>query len=296
MKQRTERQTPSRHLSFSQRYGHAPLPKVMELGELSSELRLALSNKFYEVLNGEKIGSSLLDTLQACVVRILGRFSQIPGSRVSKRLYKHVEYFESIFMQDTFNRVLDLCEIIINELDRPTEKKYHFSESVKELFNIHQAAYWLDTSQRPYQFMPCANPEQGIATQEAIKTLRDGGMDGAVIHLREAAEHINIGQYADSVKDSILAVESVARKIDPQASSTLTPALRSLEKAGILTHPALKSGFEKLYGYASDKEGIRHAIVFKKDADVGQDEALYMFGSCASFAAYLVHKNRKLQG
>ncbi len=290
----------------------------MQLEELSSELRWALSNKVYEVLQGGTLGIGLVNTLQKCIVRVLGKFSQIPGSQVPKRFSEHVKYFESIFMEADFNRVLDLCEIMMDEFDNRTENSYKLSASIKDLFIIHQAAYWLDTSQRPYQFMPCANPEQGAATQEAIKTLRDAGMDGTATHLREAAEHINIGQYADSVKDSILAVESVARKIDPQANTTLTPALRSLENAGILTHPALKAGFEKLYGYASDEEGIRHAIVFKENAEVGQDdasdeegirhaivfkenaevgqdEALYMFGACASFAAYLVHKNRKLQ-
>lgn len=292
----TERTTSSQYLSFSQRNGYEPLPRAMELEELSSELRLALNNKFYEVLQEGKLDRFYKREIQNWIVRILGKFAQKPGGRVSTRFAEHVKFFESTFLDADFNRVLDLCEIMMDECNEHIEPIFHISESIVELFEVHQAAYLLDTSQRPYQFMPCASPEQANAIQEAIKTLRDGGMDGAVTHLREAAEHIDIRQYADSVKDSILAVESVARKIDPRANSTLATALNSLEKAGILTHPALKAGFEKLYGYTSDEGGIRHAIVFGDSAEVGQDEALYMFGACASFAAYLVRKNRKFQG
>ena len=59
-------------------------------------------------------------------------------------------------------------------------------------------------------------------------------MVGAAEHLRQATEHINEQKYADSIADSINAVESVARKIDPKASNTLGQALDSLEKGGLL--------------------------------------------------------------
>ena len=118
-------------------------------------------------------------------------------------------------------------------------------------------------------------------------------MDGAATHLRQAAEHINARQYADSVADSIHAVESVARKVAPKASRTLGPALDSLEKAGMLKHPAFKEAFKNLYGYTNDEQGIRHALIDRGDADVGQDEAVFMFGACASFAAYLTNRHRQ---
>ena len=91
----------------------------------------------------------------------------------------------------------------------------------------------------------------------------------------------------------IHAVESVARVIDPKASKKLSLALDSLETAGLLNHPALKKAFNNLYGYTSDEEGIRHALLKRDAADVGLDEAVFMFGTCASFAAYLVNKHQK---
>ena len=40
------------------------------------------------------------------------------------------------------------------------------------------------------------------------------------------------------------------------------------------------------------QEGIRHARVYKDVTEVGADEALFFFGACASFAAYLTQKHR----
>ena len=118
-------------------------------------------------------------------------------------------------------------------------------------------------------------------------------MDGADTHLRQAAEHLNARRFADSVRESIHAVESVARMVDPKAERTLGPALDSLERAGVIQHKALKQAFSRLYGYTNDAQGIRHSLLDKDSPDVDLDEAMFMFGACASFAAYLASKHRK---
>ena len=90
------------------------------------------------------------------------------------------------------------------------------------------------------------------------------------------------------------AVESVARTIDPKASKTLRPAIRSLEAKGVLKHPAFQEACIKLYKYTSDESGIRHALLDERAADVDLDDAVFMFGACASFAAYLVNRHKQL--
>ncbi len=131
--------------------------------------------------------------------------------------------------------------------------------------------------------------------KQAIKTLRERGMEGATTHLRQAAEHIEAQQYGDSIADSIHAVESAARVITQKANAPLGQALDSLEKAGLLNHPALKEAFKNLYGYASNKPGIRHSLFEKGTADVDVDEAVFMLGACASFVAYLVNKHHQMK-
>ena len=199
-------------------------------------------------------------------------------------------FFEKVLSSYKFNRVLELLEIMIEEIGDPDA----FAVKFETLFDRHAAAYWLDTSRKPYRFVRCASKEQGEATRRAIATICENGMDGAAAHLCQAAEHINARQYADAIADSIHAVESTARMIDPNSSATLGSALNSLEKAGVLKHEALKEAFKKLYGYTSNEQGIRHALLEKGVADVGLDEAVFMFGACASFAAYLTTKHRQV--
>ena len=170
-----------------------------------------------------------------------------------------------------------------------------FVNRIANSFERCTAAYWLDTSSRPFRFYPRSSKEQDAATQQAIETLYRNGMEGATTHLRDAAARIIERRFADSVKDSIHAVESVACVIAKKTNATLGEALDSLEKAGLLNHKALKQGFDKLYGYTSDKRGIRHALLNQTSADVGLDEAVFMFGACASFAAYLVNKHRQME-
>ena len=146
-------------------------------------------------------------------------------------------------------------------------------------------AYAIDTGPPP-TILSAVTPDEGRTVVDALRTLRQAGFNGSAAHLRVAAERIDAGDWAGSVRESIHAVESVARQLDPEAAQTLGPALDSLETRGVL-HPALKGAFSKLYGYASDEQGVRHALLDRANARVGQDEAVFMLGACAAFASFL---------
>ena len=285
-----------RELIFSQRYGYNPLPEPMRIEELSKDLRRVIWNSTRElliVMSNQSDKSYYFDGKSKLFIqRVLGAFFNIPEDDVVVygRKYKSFALiFKQIILEHKFHAVLSFLELIL---------KYHyvgddFHNKIAFLFDQHAAAYWLDTSHRPYYFFPRSSKEQGRATQQAIETIRKEGMEGATTHLRDAAIHIKAEQYADSVVDSINAVESIARTIAPEAS-TLGKALNILMKKNLLTNNELKSGFEKLYAYSNSAAGGRHALVFKDSSDIDLDEAIFMFGACASFAAYLVSKQGKL--
>ncbi len=286
------------HLTFSQRHGYEPLPEPMQLEKLSDDLRREIWNVTRGYLNAIMSGNIDDDYYHEKVVQflenILGRILQKPEDEIDTSYDEVLNQFKKLILQDSFNKVLDLIEIIVKKgwEDWVDEE---LAKPISELFERQPAAYYLDMSGgSPYRFFPRSNEAQGKATREAIKTIRDGGMEGAATHLRDAAAHINARQFADSISDSIHAVESVARRIDPK-SNTLGNALYSLEKAGLIKHLALKEAFSTLYGYTSDEQGIRHALLDKNSPDVDLDEAMFMFGACASFAAYLVNKHHKMQ-
>jgi len=90
--------------------------------------------------------------------------------------------------------------------------------------------------------------------------------------------------YRNSIKESISAVEAMARVVAEAPKATLGEALKVLEKKGHL-HPALKDGFSKLYGYTNDDDGIRHAML--DEPNINQSDAKYFLLSCTSFINYL---------
>ncbi len=102
--------------------------------------------------------------------------------------------------------------------------------------------------------------------------------------------------YENSIKESISAVEAVCCKITEMTGgqATLGKALKKLESRGVVIHGALKDAFEKLYGYTSNADGIRHGgIDFQK---APAEDAKYMLISCSAFVNYLLEKYSKLGG
>lgn len=142
----------------------------------------------------------------------------------------------------------------------------------------------------PPNIVPAVTREEGKAIIDSMASLRCAGLDGSEAHLRKASESINAGDWAASIRESISAVESVARQLDPKESGSLTKALASLEKRQPL-HSAFKGALVKLYSYTSDEQGVRHSLLNQSSANVGRDEAVFMLGACASFASYLWRKH-----
>ncbi len=281
------------HLTFSQRHGYEPLPEPMKLEYLSNELRRELCNAVHQYIEAYLLAKlwhrEFSSTGKKLIRRALGKFLKKPDYCVNTEVTDVNQTFMDIITGEPFHRVLTFLEIL---LEAETSRAYDLPTEIQALFRKHNAAYQLVTSgDGPSWFHPCDSEEQAKAVTEAIETLHQGGFRGSTQHLQKAAEHINGGRYGDAIVDSIHAVESVARKIDPKASTTLGHALKSLERRGMEIHPALSAAFQKLYGYTNDAQGLRHAWIDRDDPSVGFDLSLFMFGACAPFAAYLARKH-----
>jgi hypothetical protein len=127
--------------------------------------------------------------------------------------------------------------------------------------------------------------EQALALPDSLKPVRE--------HLSQSLTLLSNRQkpdYRNSIKESISAVESLAKIISKQNGATLGPALDAVEKKTKL-HAVLKQAFQKLYGYTSDAQGIRHALMDEPTLDA--EDAKFMLVSCSAFVNYLVVKAQK---
>jgi hypothetical protein len=98
--------------------------------------------------------------------------------------------------------------------------------------------------------------------------------------------------YRNSIKESISAVEAMCKIITHDNKSTLGKALDLIEKQGkIPLHQSLKEAFQRLYGYTSDAQGIRHAML--DETTLGSEDAKFMLISCSAFVNYLTLKTTK---
>ena len=284
-----KRDMSAEHLTFSQQYGYEPLPEPMRLEHISDDLRREIWNALREFLHRDARIPYFSLSAEKFIERVLGTFLKKAEDEIRTDYDTAMTTFKNHLFQAKFNKFLDLVQIVVND----EAVSVDFVNGIAESFERY-AAYWLCTSRRPFRFYPRSSKEQGEATRQAIETIREGGMESAATHLSQAAVRFKAQQYADSVESSIEAVESVARRIAPK-SKTLGEALKNLEKKGLLTNSQLKTGFEKIYAYTNSEEGVRHSLVFKDAPDVGIDEAIFMFGACASFAAYLVNKHSQMK-
>ena len=91
--------------------------------------------------------------------------------------------------------------------------------------------------------------------------------------------------YRNSIKESISAVETLCKKVTGHEKATLDDALKILEEKEVV-HPALKKAFSSLYGYTSDADGIRHALMRK--SNVTNNDARFMLVSCSAFINYVI--------
>ena len=95
-------------------------------------------------------------------------------------------------------------------------------------------------------------------------------------------EHPN---YANTVKESISAVESQCCILTGNPKASLGDALKKLESSGVKIHSALNRALHQLYGYTSDDPGIRHGSTDPANVDAAL--AQFMLVTCSAFVNYL---------
>lgn len=122
--------------------------------------------------------------------------------------------------------------------------------------------------------------------------------DEAGNHIRRAIElyrERTTPDYRNSIKESLSAVEATYRRLTGKQHKNIGAAIAAMESEGMQLPESLKTGFSKIYGWASGESGIRHALM-EDDRTVTEAEARLMLVMCSAYVNYLLSRRERCSG
>lgn len=274
-------------MKFSQRIGKQPINTVLEKENITPELTNSLWTLVLEFIidlrSNQKQFNETFSPLST-YFRDLWIFffkwptDNLPQSYGTVNSGAATSVVREWFYKAEWFQVFDFIEF---------SSEYH--ESFPEVCNS-----FLKKEMSAYRFVDgklveITSDEEIVEIENAIKN--SDKFNPVKTHLKTAIQLLSDRKnpdYRNSIKESISAVESLAKIITKNDKTTLGQALNELERKHNVPG-SLKAGFSALYGYTSDEAGIRHSLL-DKSVTVDQEEARFMVIACSAFVNYLINK------
>lgn len=272
--------------SFSQRQGLKPVTQVAQVGAMNDELRNSLWNAMdvaFWSTDGFVYGhhgshGEIEDFSHVLWANYFKKpVDTRPGYGHPARGRKILDSIREYFFNCEWHEVYDFLEFVVRMYAKHKPRLANYLNQI------------LERELAGYKFIDGLIVDITDAQESELlaEALVDSKFGPVTAHLERALQLLadrKQPDYRNSIKESISAVEAMARIVAETPKATLGEALKVLEKKGHL-HPALKDGFSKLYGYTNDDDGIRHAMLDEPNID--QSDAKYFLLSCTSFINYL---------
>ncbi len=276
-------------MKFSERNGYKPIKETFQIDSIDEPLRNSIWNALQIYYwDSFKITQDLYthyylsgygnEKLRMLIQKIWIHYFKKPIDELGddwQAIYKKNRnyYFESIWFE-----IYDFIEFIVQNYD-DANKNSKFIETCN---------YYLEREMSVYRFT--GNIITKITSEVEIAAIEDtlnASNNLVKRHFTRSLELLSDRKnpdYRNSIKESISAVEALAINITGNDKATLGQLLGILEKTASL-HPALKEGFSKIYGYTSNADGIRHALM--DDDTVTFEKAKFMLVACSAFTNYI---------
>jgi hypothetical protein len=274
------------YVPFSQRTGLEPIPPQLKLGEVSQELRRLLD--YYLALEidretryGTESGYFTKNWERVAQDLHVKYFEQMAG-KFKNSPYDWKQKLNTSILRANIGELFNMVEFVLHHENCSVELK----KDIRDAFVTARAAYRVFDNQ---YIAAIGTEEQAAAFERAVTEAEARNATAARMHLIKAGVALRNSEWADSVRESIHAVEAMAVRLAPNTKD-LQGAIRVLEVNGHL-HGSLKKAFDLLYAYSSNEEGIRHANILSDKAQVDEADALFMQGACASFVSYLLARS-----
>lgn len=186
--------------------------------------------------------------------------------------------FKKKFFKSDWKKIFDIIELILQEdqINRPRIK-----EKCDQVFEREDITYRIINNSIVKIMDKVEKDEIEVVIKSNISSVKE--------HIKRALELYSDRDnpdYRNSIKESISAVESICILITNDKKATLGKALKSITNKGYI-HPALIKGFDKIYGYTSDENGIRHCLHDSK-GQINDEDARFMLVACSAFINYLI--------
>ena len=274
---------------FSQRKGIKPVKSVMQVDSMDSDLRNglwdALTIYYWDKVKDDWISYLKNEKINTLFKRLWHNYFKKPIDTLKDYwpdIYKETrEYFFNFNWYGVYDFVEFIANNFSDEYNKVNPKFMDFCNSV------------LECELSAYRFVggkitQITSKEEVSEIEEALETSKP--LKAVNTHLKRALDLLadrKSPDYRNSIKESISAVEAICNLITKEKKATLGQALKKIENK-VSLHPALKNAFSSLYGYTSDTEGIRHALL--NEPNLSLEDAKFMLVSCSAFINYLINK------
>lgn len=271
-------------MRFSERYGFTPVRTAIQIESIDTPLRNSLWNVLQIVVwdsheNRTPYNYTSNSSLYQLIKSYWINYFKAPTDEIPDNFAEAIEKIREYFFASNWHQTYDFIEFTATQL---TKNKSRFIIFCNRVLEREKSGYRFigDTIGPITNDIELESIEQGTAATTQVS--------GAQEHLQHALRLLSdrsSPDYRNSIKESISAVESVVRHLVQDPSANLGTALSKLSKSNPM-HPALEKGLKSLYGYTSDADGIRHAMMDK--SDVTFSDAKFMLVICSAFVNHLI--------
>lgn len=277
-------------MRFSERMGYKPVREQLQVDSMDEGLKTSLWNVFHtNIIEGkyEPFWFNYAPDLWTEFWRY--RLDFIPKSSFGGSNDISIVDIKSHLSSWFFHEFTEWYEIYdFLEFTMPYIE-YDVVEKFKIVLEAEMSAYRIVND----KFVQVTTETEIQSIEDSINNTEDG-YKGVNIHLKSALTLLSDRQnpdYRNSIKESVSAVESLCKKLVDNDKARLSHAIKLL-KQNHNAHPALLEAFEKLYGYTSDGDGIRHALM-DDGKELDFHDAKYMLVTCSAFINLMIGKLEK---
>lgn len=280
------------HLSFSQRMGLVPAIKVAQVDNIDPALKNSLWNVVTLVcLSGyssrdrnypDRLRSSNFSDFATI---LYSDFHKAAVDTIPNYWSKFKETLRESYYKMSWHRTYSFLEFIVKINHRDTGQA--LIDGFNKALARENSAYRFVSG----RLVQITSPEEIDEIERAIAS--SDQYAGVRTHLQTSLGFLTDKQnpdYRNSIKESISAVESLAKKLVGDDKATLGQALKVLEKHHHL-HSSLKNAFSALYGYTNDASGIRHSLMDNESA-LTQADARFMLICCSAFINFAIDSTK----